>query len=255
MTPPLGPVNSGEVESSRVALENAFDALRTGVDVCVDGFNRLVDEINHHAWLLGPIPMFFIRNHVEDIRAQLKTLLDVAQKVLQGGVPVLSLFTTSIDYLTAVQTPVSDISYDISAPAEDNLHYWTGAASLSYKQKQAVQKAAADRTVENATFMSKWLFDIGKTNVAYAVELVKIVVDAGSELVSVITNGLSIVNIQFALDDLAEALEKLIKAGLNQLVELANKFVATLGDVREVLERRARHTELADGHWPQAVYG
>lgn len=250
-----GPVNSGEVESSRVALENAFDALGRGADVCVEGFNRIVDEINDYSWLIGPIPMFFIRRHMEDIRTQLKALLDVAQKVLQGGVPVLSLFTTSIDYLTAVQTPVSDISYDIGTPANDNLHYWTGAANLAYRLKQAAQKAAADRTVDNATFMSKWLFDIGKTNVAYAVELVKIVVDAGAELVSVTTNGLSIINIQFALDDLAEALKKLIKAGLNQLVELANKFVATLGDVRDVLEMRARHTEFEGGRWPQAVYG
>jgi hypothetical protein len=255
MEPPPGPATTGEVESSRVALENAFDALRKGVDVCVDGFNRIVDEINDHSWLLGPIPMYFVRNCMEDIRAQLKALLDVAQKVLQGGVPVLSLFTTSIDYLIAVQAPVSDISYDISTPADDNLSYWTGAASVAYKQKQVAQKAAADRTADNAGFISKWLFDIGKTNVAYAVELVKIVVDAGAELISVTTNGLSIVNIPFALDDLAEVLKKIIKAGLNQLVELANKFVATLGDVRDVMEKRAMHSELGAGHWPQAVYG
>jgi hypothetical protein len=109
--------------------------------------------------------------------------------------------------------------------------------------------------VDNATFMSKWLFDIGKSNVAYAVELVKIVVDVGSELVTVTTNGLSVINLQFALDDLGEALKKLVKAGLNQLAELANKFVATLGDVRDVLEKRARHTEFEGGHWPQAVHG
>ncbi len=255
MTAPLGSVTGSEVESSRVALENAFTTLQQGVDTCVDGFNSIVAKVRDLAWLIGPIPMYFIRNNLDDVREHLKSLLDVAGKVLQGGVPILSLFTTSIDYLNAVQTPVSDISYDIGTPADDNLHHWTGGASAAYKQKQAAQKAATDRMVDNATFMSKWLFDIGKSNVAYAVELVKIVVDVGSELVTVTTNGLSVINLQFALDDLGEALKKLVKAGLNQLAELANKFVATLGDVRDVLEKRARHTEFEGGHWPQAVHG
>ncbi|HEY0700695.1 MAG TPA: hypothetical protein VGD43_23175 [Micromonospora sp.] len=249
-----GTVDTGDIESSRLALTDAFDALRKGVDTCVDGFNHIVDKANDHAWLLGPIPMYLIHNHLDDIRTALKSLLDAAERVLQGGMPILSLFQTSIDYLTAVQSPMSDISYDINTPADDNLNYWTGGAATAYAKKQIAQRVAVDRTVDNAAFMSRWLFDIGKTNVAYAVELVKIVVDAGSELVKVSVDGLSIINLPFALDSLAEALKKLIKAGLDQLVELANKFVATLGDVRDVLEKTTRHTEYEDGRWPQAVY-
>jgi hypothetical protein len=252
MAPP--PVNPGEVESSKVALEQAFGSLRTAVDVCVDNFNRIVEGVNHWGWLLGPVPLWFIRNHLDDLRNALKEGITHAQKVLQGGVPVLSLFQASIDYLNAVQLPVSEIAYDINTPQDDNLHSWTGAASSAYKQKQAAQKTAADKAAENAVFMSKWLYDVGKTNVAYAVEIVKILVDAGSELVNVTVDAASIINLQFALDHLADAVKKLIKAGVNTLVELANTFVATLGDVRDVLAKRNDHGAFENGRWPQAVY-
>ncbi len=247
-------VDTGEVESSRVALEQAFENLREGVDTCVNTFNHITGEIDKHKWLLGPIPLYFIKRHLADIREQLNELLDVAEKVLQSGTPIFSLFLTSIDYLNAVERPLGDISYRINTPADDNMQYWSGGAAAAYRQKQAAQKAAVDKSVDNATALSRWLFDIGKTNVAYAVELVKIIIDAGTELVNISVDGVSIIDIQFSLDHAADALRKLIKAGLDQLVELANKFVATLGDCRQLLEMRSRHTEFENGNWPQAVY-
>jgi hypothetical protein len=247
-------VNGNDIASSKVALEQSFDALRSAVDLCVNNFNRIVEGLNHWSWLLGPIPLWFIHNHMNDLRNALKEGLDRAEKVLQSGVPVLSLFETSIDYLNAAQAPVSDIAFDINTPQDDNLNSWSGAAASAYAKKQAAQKSAADKTTENAAVISKWLFDVGKTNVAYAVELVKILVDAGAELVNVTVDAASIIDIQFSIDHLAEAVKKLIKAGVNQLAELANKFVATLGDARELLARRNDHGAFEGGKWPQAVY-
>jgi hypothetical protein len=248
-------MSTGDIESSRLALEQAFGQMRTGIDTCVDNFNRIVGGVNHWAWLLGPIPMYFIKNHLDDLRDALHDGIEVAEKVLRSGVPVLSLFTTSIDYLNAAQAPVSDIAFDISTPRDDNLHYWSGAASAAYQQKQGAQRSAADKAAENATVISKWLFDVGKTNVAYAVEIVQMLVDAGAELVNVVVDAASVIDLQFSLDHLAEAVRKLITAAVNQLVGLANKFVATLGDCRELLARRNDHGAFADGRWPQAVYG
>jgi len=79
-------------------------------------------------------------------------------------------------------------------------------------------------------------------------------VDAGMELVNVTVDAASIINIQFALDKLAEAVKKLLRATVVQLVELANKFVATLGDSRDLLARRNDHGAFENGRWPQAVY-
>lgn len=251
---PSGTVDPNEVESSRLALERAFDSLREAVDSCTSNFNRLVNELNEYSWLLGPVPMHFIRNHMDGIRDALKLGLDLAEKVLQNGGPIFSLFLRSLDYLHAAKAPVSDISFDINTPQDDNLNYWSGAAASAYRSKQATQKLAADKVAENAEAISKWLFTIGKTNVAYATELVSILVDATTELVNVTIDAGSLINIQFALDHLAEAVKELIQAGLDQLVQLANKFVATIGDARDLLSQRADHGAFEDGRWPQAVY-
>jgi hypothetical protein len=48
--------------------------------------------------------------------------------------------------------------------------------------------------------------------------------------------------------------KKLLKATVVQLAELANKFVATLGDSRDLLARRNDHGAFENGKWPQAVY-
>jgi hypothetical protein len=255
MTQPSASLLVGDVESSKVALERAFESIRRGIDTCVGAFNGIVDKFALYLPLIPPWAVRSVQLALHLIRVQLRDLLDIAQKVLQSGVPVLSLFITSIDYLNAVERPISDISYEIGTPKSDDLHHWSGAANLAYKQKQTAQKAAADRVMENATFMSKWLFDIGKANVAYAVEVVKILIDAGSEMIAVTANGFSAINIQFALDDAADAIQKLIKGGLNQLAELANRFTALIGNVRDLMEKRNRQSELQNGHWPQAVYG
>src|SRR5437868_5211341 len=118
-------VDTGEVESSRVALEKAFDSLRKGVDTVVDAFNHIVEKVNHYRWIIGPVGMYFIKNHLDDIRTHLKQALDIAEKVVQSGTPVLSLFLTSIDYLAAVEKPLGDVSYGINTPADDNLQYWS----------------------------------------------------------------------------------------------------------------------------------
>jgi hypothetical protein len=255
LTTPNLSADAADIESSRVALEKTFDALRSGVDGSVHAFNRIVDQVNDHRWILSPIQLYLIKRSLEEIRGHLKTILDLAEKVLQSGTPVFSLFFTSIDYLKAVEAPLGDVSFHINTPADDNLQYWSGGAASAYRQKQAAQRAAVDKSVDNATAMSKWLFDVGKTNVAYAVELVKIVIDAGMELVNISVDGISVINIQFSLDHVSTLIAKLVKAGLNQLAELANKFVATLGDTRDLLEKRSRHTEFEGGNWPQAVYG
>ncbi|MEV6489506.1 hypothetical protein AB0M20_12880 [Actinoplanes sp. NPDC051633] len=248
------PPESAEIESSKLALEQAFDALRHGIDMCVNNFNRLVDGLGNLSWAFGPVPLLFIHNYMDDVRNAVTEAVGYGEKVLQSGVPVLSLFVTSIDYLNAAQAPVSDIAYDINTPQDDNIHAWSGAAAAAYKQKQAAQKAAADKTTENAVGISKWLFDVAKTNVAYATEIVKLLVDIGMELVSVTVNAALVINIQFALADLANAVKKALKAAVVQLVEIGNRFVATLGDARDLLARRNDHSAFEDGKWPRAVY-
>ncbi|MFG1609178.1 hypothetical protein [Actinoplanes sp. NPDC049265] len=100
----------------------------------------------------------------------------------------------------------------------------------------------------------KWLYDVGKRNVDYATEIVKLLVDIGLKLVKVGADALAVKAIQFALDGLADAVKQSLQAAIVQLVELGKQFTATLGDARDLLARRNDHGAFEDGRWPQAVY-
>jgi ABC-type transporter Mla subunit MlaD len=254
MPPPDTFVDTGEVEETKTLLSHAVENIDKAVKAVIDGFNSVVSNINDLRWVIGPIPMYFIRNDLDDIRADVRNLVELAAKVVRESTPVFSLFLASVDWLRTVMSPTSEVGFDVNTPFDDDLASWTGSAATAYRQKAVAQKAAVDRAKENAKFISKWLFEIGKTNVAYAVELAKIVTDVAAKLAKLTIDALGVITIQFAVDELGNVVKGLVKAGLDQLLELANKFVATLGNVRDVLEKRIDHTEFENGQWPQAVH-
>jgi predicted component of type VI protein secretion system len=250
----MQPLGDTDILSGRQALEEAFGTLRQASQLCVDNFDRIVAGINDHRMLLFPV-LPFLRDDLDRIAGHLRQGLDRARGVLDGGAQVLLLFTTSIGWLSAVQAPVSDLAHDVGTPQDDNLHHWlSGAAGAAYAGKRDAQKAAAAQVAEHAAFMSRWLHDIGRTNVAYATEMVKMLVDVAGELLQVTVDGLSVINIQFSLDHLADVIAKLITEGVKQLVGLADRFVATLGEARELLAQVNGQAAFENGRWPQAVY-
>lgn len=95
-------------------------------------------------------------------------------------------------------------TYDIGTPQDDNIHAWSGTAAAAYRQKQAAQKSAADKASESAAVISKWLYDVGKRNVDYATEIVKLLAEIGLQLVKVTVNAATVINVQFSINDLAE---------------------------------------------------
>jgi hypothetical protein len=247
-------VRVNDLVTGQETLQRAFSALEDAVDVCTANYNRIVGDSKVCFMLLGPVPQWFLWRGLRDLRDELKKVVDHARKVLREGLPIISLFKTSIDYLTLVQAPVSTIASGISTPQDDNFHYWADTAATAYKQKRDAQAVAASKAAEAAVAASKWLFDVGKTNVTYATELLKLLVDIGSELVKVSLNAATVINVPFAIDDLNEAVKKALKAGIGQLVDVANKAVTTLGNCRELLALRENQTPFPDGRWPQAVY-
>jgi hypothetical protein len=151
------PGDTIELEQARILFDHAIENIRQALDAVVERYNALVSTVKDHAWMLGPIPLYLIRNDLVDIRAAVERVLEVGRKVLRESTPVLSLFLTSIEWLTTVMTPVSQISYDSAVPADDDLAGWTGNAATAYRQKVAVQKAAIERSKEQAKFISQWL--------------------------------------------------------------------------------------------------
>lgn len=262
--PTGGSPDAGPIEGQRLMLEKAFDSLREAVDQCVNEFNRVVNEVNAYRAVIENQPFYYIRaaslalhfidKNIERIRELLKEPLNLAEEVLQNWVPMVSLFVTSGDYLNTIRGPLHAIAHEVKAPADDNLHYWSGAAASAYQVKQDGQQEAVEASAEFAQAVSEWLFNIGKMNVAYIVRLVQALIDAAMELVNITVNGAAIINIQFAIDDAGDMIAKLVQTVLNELVEIANTIVATIEDYNKMTVEKSK-VGLPEGRWPQAVYG
>lgn len=233
----------------------AFNEIQTGVTMCVEGFNKLVDKVNEWRWLLGAIALWWIRNKLQEVRDALQTVIDKVRYAMDHQVPVLSLMRTSFRWVTEVKTPVSELSFITTEPEDEDFAKWTGDAANRYAAKSAQQKAAVDETVVKAEFISQWLFKIAKANVDYAVELAKIVTGLAGKFTQAAIDAATVIDIPWAIDTLAKMVGDIVTAGLNTLLAVQQRFVEALGNVRDIATQVGDHSKLPGGNWPEAVRG
>lgn len=233
----------------------AFEEIRTGMTKAIEEFNKIVDQVQHWAWLLGGAALWWIKNNLDAVREGLEKIIDRVRYAFAHEYPVLSLITTSFHWVHQVKGPVSELSFAITDPRDENLAKWTGDAANSYRDKAAKQKAAVDETVAKAEFISQWLFTIAQANVDYAVELAKIVTALAGKLVQAAADATTVIDIPWAIDTLAESTGDLVTAGLNNLLTVGDRFVDALGNVRDLATQVGDHSKLPGGRWPEAVRG
>ncbi|MFD2767956.1 hypothetical protein [Micromonospora eburnea] len=236
-------------------FNKAFDQIRSGIDTAADKFNEIVDQVNGHKWLLGPLAMWWIKDHLDDVRKGLDSVLDRVDYALEHQVPVLSLINISFRWVNDVKTPISDLSFATTEPANENLAKWSGDAASAYNSKAGKQKAAVDESVTKAEFISQWLFKIAKANVDYVVELAKIVTGLAGKLAQAAVDAASLVDLLWAVDALAKAVGDLVTAGLNTLLKIGQRFIEALGNVRDIATQVGDYSKLPGGQWPEAVRG
>ncbi|GAA1363873.1 hypothetical protein [Catellatospora chokoriensis] len=236
-------------------FRKAFEQIRTGLDRAVEEFNKIVEQVKDWAWLLGGAALWWIKNNLDAVREGLQKIMDRARYAFDHELPVLSLITTSFTWVDQVKGPVSELSFTTTEPRDQNLAKWTGDTAASYRDKAAKQKAAVDETVAKAEFISQWLFKIAQANVDYAVELAKVVTGLVGKLIQAGVAATTVIDIPWAIDTLAESIGDLIEDGLNNLLTVGGRFVAALGDVRDLATQVGDHSKLPGGRWPEAVRG
>ncbi|RKF27532.1 hypothetical protein D7I43_10840 [Micromonospora globbae] len=236
-------------------FNKAFDQIRPAIETCVDKFNEIVEQVNGHRWLLGPAGLWWVKHHLDNVRNRLDEVLDRVDHALEHQLPVLSLINISFRWVNDVKTPVSDLSFVTTEPANENLAKWNGDAASAYHAKAAKQKAAVDETVLKAEFISQWLFKIAKANVDYVVELAKIVTALAGKLAQAAVDAASLVDLLWAVDALAESIGDLVTAGLDTLLTIGQRFVDALGNVRDIATQVGDYSKLPGGRWPEAVRG
>ncbi|MER6989519.1 hypothetical protein ABT337_13805 [Saccharopolyspora hirsuta] len=131
---------------------------------------------------------------------------------------------------------------------------WEGSASDAYQGKVSKQNAAIGAVAAKADQVSKWLMEIAKYNLDYVTELTKMATGFLGALVSAAVESATIVEIPFAVSDLAGAIGEVFTKSLDNLVGIAKRFVEALSKVRD-LQSYMTDQAIHGGHWPQAVEG
>jgi hypothetical protein len=242
------------VPDYRSLLDQAYEQAGRVVRAVVDAFNAAIANVNDKARFLAPV-MGFIKKQLNFVREGIVKLVGLLDYAVKSHVPVVSLIVQSFSWVTKVQTPMSDMSSPAVTPANDDLGHWTGEVASAYRTKSGAQKAAIDDVAGKASFISKWLFGIAQANVDFVLKLAGMAVELLSKFAAVALNAATIVNIPFAADKLAEQAGNAFEKGMKAMLEVAGRFVAALGNLRDVVGELGDHTALTNGKWPQAVAG
>jgi hypothetical protein len=236
-------------------FNTSFDQIREGFRTVIESFNEIISTVNDWAWVLGGAVGLWIAHSLDAVGDALNKFKEKLDYAFDHQFPVLSLINNSFYWLDEVKTPVSELSFVTTDPRDENMTKWTGDAATSYNNKAVKQKAAVDEAVLKSEFISQWLFKIAKSNVDFVVAISKIVTSLVKEFIKAAAETEDVINIPWALDTLADAAGGLAKDLLDLVVQLGQRFVEALGNVRDIATQVGDHSKLPGGNWPEAVRG
>jgi methyl-accepting chemotaxis protein len=240
-------------------MTSEFNKAVENIKQCIqrtrDEFDKLVGNIKKWAWALSAPIILWIKNRLEELKANAEKLLEKAVWVVEhaGGIP--SLILMAFRWLTVVQKPASSIGGQIVA-TDDMLVYWEGQAADLYAKKIPIQQLAANDMATKADFISTWLFTIAKANVEYAVKLSENISMLVGEIAQAAIDAAGVFTILEAVNTVAGAAGSLIENALNVLFNIANNLVDALKNMRDANSSMNNLSNLPGppaGTWPQAV--
>jgi hypothetical protein len=239
---------SGEMTN---LFERGFQGLEDKARECGDKFNSAVHHINDWRFVLGPA-MLAIRPALDTIRDGLEKLFKLIRTAVEHHLPVVSLIWQSFNWIEKVQAPVNGLTHQRTATFLAN--YWEGSAAGAYADRVTAQNEAISTISAKADGVSKWLMDIAKYNIEYMTELAKMATSFIGALVTAAIEGATVIEIPFAVTDLAGAIGTLVTQALDNLVGIAKRFAEALSKVRDIMSMMT-DGKLPEQGWPQAVSG
>lgn len=283
MTQP-DPITPGQTGTDQTFAPGIMGTFRAGVTVLESGvegirreWNNLINAINAFLlriqealeadhwweklgeWITDDIRdgVAGIRSLIDQARQRVDGILQTTEKAVNGSFPVLSLFEVGLDWATKVNTPLSDISPDLS-PASAALFNWRGPANAAYQSRAQDQGDAVGAVVDKVKATSLWLADVAQANTAYIVELADRVAELVGVLVSIVSDVAEaavgdIPAVQQGALHLSEFLGQCTTQLAQYLTNLASRLADVLQKITELAVEYGDHTGLPQGKWPQAV--
>lgn len=240
-------------------IDQAFELAKKAVDEVQKSFQALIDHVSSWkvALVIPPPVLLWIREQIKNVAGHIKKLIDLVHYAVDHHTPVLSLIVQSFNWLDHVKAPMSELSSLAANPRQgnDNFEQWEGAASKAYSRRITQQTGAVNAVTTNADFISAWLFKIVETNVAYMVELADFAAEMAGEVAQAAADAGTVINIPFAINTLADQVGALVEQSIKQLVNVGERFVQALGNVREITAVLSDHTNFPGSKWPEAVTG
>jgi hypothetical protein len=201
----------------------------------------------------GAAAWLYLDNHVDDVKEQVKKLLDIMQKVERQYLPVVSLFLTGISWVDTVFKPTTQLIARTMERPNRNIGQWSGAAKDGWDGQPDRQKAALEAMRDRSLAVQEWLVNLAKENVAYMMKLVEIVGNVIGNLTAVALESPTIV---FSIQDLAGTIGQLVADLIRFTTEMVNRVTNMLG------EHISMHAKMVDvssfesnGSWPQSIVG
>jgi hypothetical protein len=248
MTTPTSP------EAYTGPLDELFGKIDGEVQKIIDKYNSAVHHINDWKYVLGPA-LIWISDALQKIRDGLDKVVKLVQYAVEHHIPVVSLIVQSFNWQDHVQKDVAAMVTSVDAAADPNLAYWEGGAATEYRNRAKTQRDAVEAIGGQggkADAISSWLIKIAQLNVAFMTGLVDMVANFLGAVVTAALESATVVEIPFAVQDLAGAIGGLVTGSINMLAKIANQLMETVGSIRDA-HGLMNDPRLPGGQWPQAV--
>lgn len=254
MVTPFDPFGPSGPEELTGLLDDMFGKVEAKIKEIIDKYNAAVHHINDWKYVLGPA-MIWISDALQKIRDGLDKVMNLVQYAVEHHMPVVSLIVQSFNWQDHVQKDVAAMVTSVEDPADPNLAYWEGGAATEYRNRAKTQRDAVDAIGGQggmADAISEWLINVAQLNVEFMTGFVDMIAGFLGALVTAAIEAATVVEIPFAVKDLADAIGELVTGAINRLADIANRLMETVGDIRDA-RGLMNDPRLPGGQWPQAV--
>jgi hypothetical protein len=258
----MPPADAAKINDAATVLKDASDKVADQHGKVGDSLNKLISTVNGTlsdlgkvSWLggLGGVgaAQFYggkVRDATEGLKTTVEDVLRLVKKILDEGIPVLSLITRAFDWLDQVHAPVTALS-DTAAMYTINVNNWSGPAKTAYSQRVPIQTKAIDTLAAAGGEMASWLADLAAANAAYIVSMFKPLFDIAGALGAAIVDAATIVGALEAIGKTGELVQIAVAA---MYEALANAVDHVTGVINKMVDAKKITGELGDS-WPQMV--
>jgi hypothetical protein len=260
MPPPDG--KGTKISDAETVLKEASDKVGDQHGKVRDALTKLISTVDDTMSSLGRLSLLTglggvaaaqiyvhkVHDALERLKKAVEDVLRLVKKILDEGIPVLSLISRAFDWLDQVHAPVTALS-DTAATYKINVNNWSGPAKMAYDQRVPIQVKAIDGLAGAGGDMASWLADLAAANAAYIVSLFKPLFDIAGALGAALVDAATFLGALEAIGKSGEVVQIAVSAMYEALENAVNHVT---GVINKMVDAKKATGALGDS-WPQMV--